>query len=196
MLGGLWAFNTYFAEGKNIHGCNITISARQIRFGEPEHHFLNVNVDVQGSDRRGYKYDFRKSYLSVALVSFGKDGSPEFKPIARTPPTEIHIEENDNVGFSVNQEGHVSSYRVSNHTFLVPLPKTGIYFVSFSMPSSGDLTSRTKPPPDYDKSDPAILGAFSGEMKAIYVTVHEDPKAAESELPNKAVNPSGGSGGL
>lgn len=173
LCGGLWALSQFYAEGKNISGPRISVSARQIQT-DKEPHLIAVNVAITGSDRRGYYYDFREAHLSVIKVSFKAAGSePDLAATARITPEIIDLTEDGQLGGAVSHRSHIASYRKSGFSFLVPVAEPGVYLVTFTMPSSGVLDASTVDLPEVDDSDPRVLGIFAGESEAVYVTVEE-----------------------
>ncbi len=86
----------------------------------------------------------------------------------------MDIEPSGKLGFFLNEEGHISSFRNTNYSFLVKLKQAGLYLITFAMPSSGIIGYKDKPV-KYDESDPNIMGTFSGEAKSLY-TVLVDQK--------------------
>lgn len=182
IFGGLWAVNQFLADGKNVSGPGIVVSAKQ-QPTSASPYLINVNVKITGANRRGYYYDFSKSFLSIIKISYETTGTePEFAAVARLTPETLLITEDGRIGGTVNEKGHIASYRKGGYTFLVPVREPGTYLATFAMPSSGVLDADSGKAPETDTSDPSVLGGFAGELESVYISV----KASESS--STAVN--------
>ena len=171
ICGGVWALNQFLADGKNVSGPGIVVSAKQ-QLTNVSPYLINVNVQITGADRRGYYYDFRKAFLSIIKISYDATGTkPEFAAVARLTPETLLITEDGQIGGSVSHKSHISSYRKGGYTFLVPVREPGTYLATFAMPSSGVLDANSEKAPEIDTSDPTVLGGFAGEIESVYISV-------------------------
>jgi len=171
IFGGLWAVNQFLADGKNVSGPSIVVSAKQQSTSAPPY-LINVNVRITGADRRGYYYDFNKAFLSVIKVSYeATETEPELVAIARLTPETLLITEDGQIGGTVSQKSHIASYRKGGYTFLVPVGEPGTYLATFAMPSSGVLYAKSRKAPEIDTIDPRVLGGFAGELESVYISI-------------------------
>jgi len=171
ICGGLWAVNQFVADGKNVSGPGIVVSAKQ----QPTSalpYLINVNVQITGANRRGYYYDFSKAFLSIIKISYETNGTePELAAVARLTPETLLITEDGRIGGTVTNKGHIASYRKGGFKFLVPVREPGTYLATFAMPSSGVLNASSGNAPEIDTSDPSVLGGFAGELESVYISV-------------------------
>lgn len=172
ICAGIWAINQLFIEGRNISGSSITLSAKQL-YSTEKPYLVSVDVAIKGADRRGYHYDFRESRLSVAKAQFQTGPEIELEAIMHTSPTIVHITDDGQIGGATSQDSHISSFRNTTFSFLVPVPGPGIYLLTFEMPSSGVLDATTGKNNIDVGDDPNVIGIFVGESEAIYFNVSD-----------------------
>ena len=176
IFGSYWALSQFYVEGKNVSGPDVSITARQIGSAD-EKYLIAADVTITGSDRRGYHYDFRESFLSVAKVSIEAHPEIDLEAIGRIPPTIVLVMEDGQIGGAQIMQAHISSYRKTGYSFLVPVPEPGTYLLTFAMPSSGVVDGNTGDLPKVDPNEKNVLGVFGGETKSVYVTVKPEAPA-------------------
>lgn len=172
IIGGFWAYHRYFMAGENVSGCEITIKTKQLKSSESKHHLLAIEVEIKGSDRKGYHYDFRKAFLSACRVSFDPEGKQIYEPVANNAINQPIVSQKGELGFMQTQRSHISSYRTTMYPFLLSFEKPGIYLLTFYMPHKGVIEDPSVDMVDMTGVDPKnVIGIFVGEMKSKYVVI-------------------------